>query len=59
MLPAAQLYLKDITPPIDLLRHNNVTMAIGSDLNPGTSPIHDLLTTATLACIVQVIIIPY
>ncbi|EER07602.1 Imidazolonepropionase, putative [Perkinsus marinus ATCC 50983] len=58
MLPAAQLYLKDITPPIDLLRHNNVTMAIGSDLNPGTSPIHDLLTTATLACIVQGVTIP-
>ena len=28
-------------------------MAVGTDLNPGSSPLHDLWTAATLACIAQ------
>ncbi|KAF4755954.1 hypothetical protein FOZ63_014616, partial [Perkinsus olseni] len=58
MLPGAQLYLKDTSPPIQLLRTKGVTMAVGSDLNPGSSPVHDLLTCATLSCIIQGLTIP-
>eukprot|EP01061_Rhynchopus_euleeides_P039569 TRINITY_DN6788_c0_g1_i3.p4 TRINITY_DN6788_c0_g1~~TRINITY_DN6788_c0_g1_i3.p4 ORF type:complete len:118 (+),score=40.87 TRINITY_DN6788_c0_g1_i3:52-354(+) len=28
-------------------------MAVATDLNPGTSPVHDLWACATLACVVQ------
>mmetsp|Transcript_5085 Transcript_5085/g.7739 ORF Transcript_5085/g.7739 Transcript_5085/m.7739 type:complete len:347 (+) Transcript_5085:396-1436(+) len=53
LLPGAQLYLKDISPPVPLLRKHNVRMAIGTDLNPGSSPVHNLWTVATLGCIIQ------
>ncbi|KAF4725555.1 hypothetical protein FOZ63_031263, partial [Perkinsus olseni] len=58
MLPGAQLYLRDTSPPIQLLRAKGVTMAVGSDLNPGSSPVHDLLTCSTLSCIIQGLTIP-
>jgi imidazolonepropionase-like amidohydrolase len=35
------------------MRKAGVKMAIGTDLNPGSSPLHDLWTAATLACIHQ------
>ena len=53
LLPGAQLYLKDASPPVSLLREAGVAMAIGTDLNPGSSPVHDPWTCATLACILQ------
>jgi len=53
LLPCAQLYLKDISPPVALLRKHNVTMAVATDFNPGSSPVHSLWTAATLACILQ------
>ncbi|MEL6343834.1 MAG: imidazolonepropionase [Myxococcota bacterium] len=53
MLPGAQLYLRDTTPPVEALRAAGVPMAVATDLNPGTSPIHDLWTAATLACVLQ------
>ena len=28
-------------------------MAVGTDLNPGSSPLHDLWTAATLSCLIQ------
>ena len=28
-------------------------MAVATDLNPGSSPVHDLFTSATLACVLQ------
>eukprot|EP00941_MAST-03F_sp_MAST-3F-sp1_P003973 g3973.t1 len=52
-LPGAQLYLKDKSPPTAMFREHGVKMAIGTDLNPGTSPVHDLWTCAALACITQ------
>ncbi len=53
LLPGAQLYLKDTPPPVAAMRKAGVPMAIGTDLNPGSSPVHDLWTAATLACLTQ------
>lgn len=53
MLPGAQLYLKDVPPPVAALRARRVPMAVATDLNPGSSPVHDLWTAATLACVLQ------
>ena len=53
MLPGAQLYLRDSAPPTAAFREAGIPMAIGTDLNPGSSPIHDLWTAATLACLIQ------
>ncbi|MEC8379656.1 MAG: imidazolonepropionase [Myxococcota bacterium] len=52
-LPGAQLYLKDSAPPTDAFREAGVPFAIGTDLNPGSSPIHSLWTAATLSCLLQ------
>jgi imidazolonepropionase len=53
LLPGAQAYLGDPPPPVAAMRKAGVKMAIGTDLNPGSSPLHDLWTAATLACIHQ------
>jgi imidazolonepropionase len=53
LLPGAQLYLKDTAPPVAALREAGVPMAVATDLNPGSSPVHDLWTAATLSCILQ------
>ena len=58
LLPGAQLYLKDSSPPVDALREAGVPMAVATDLNPGSSPIHDLWTCATLSCLTQGLTIP-
>jgi imidazolonepropionase len=51
LAPAAMLYLKDTPPPVAKLRAAGVRFAVATDLNPGTSPIHDLWASATLACV--------
>ena len=53
LLPGAQLYLKDTPPPVAAFREAGVPMAVGTDLNPGSSPLHDLWTAATLSCLIQ------
>ena len=53
LLPGAQFYLRDSAPPIQTLREFGVPMAVASDLNPGSSPVHDLWTCATMACVLQ------
>ena len=58
LLPGAQLYLKDTAPPVAALRAAGVPMAVATDLNPGSSPIHDLWTCATLSCLTQGLTIP-
>jgi imidazolonepropionase len=58
LLPAAQVYLRDIAPPVARLREAGVPMAVGTDLNPGTSPVRDLWIAATLATLVQGLTIP-
>ncbi len=51
LLPGAMLYLRDPSPPVAELRAAGVPLAVATDLNPGTSPIEDLWTCATLACL--------
>lgn len=53
LLPGAQLYLRDTPPPVAALRAAGVPLALGTDLNPGSSPVHDPWTIATLACLLQ------
>jgi imidazolonepropionase len=38
-------------PPVDLLRHKGVPMAVATDLNPGSSPIASLLLNMNMACV--------
>ncbi len=38
-------------PPIALLRQHQVSIALATDFNPGTSPINSLSTIMNLACI--------
>lgn len=51
LLPGAMLYLRDPSPPVSRLRTAGVPMAVGTDFNPGSSPVADLWTCATLACL--------
>lgn len=53
LLPGAQLYLRDSAPPVAALREAGVPLALGTDLNPGSSPLHDPWTNATLGCLLQ------
>eukprot|EP00392_Amoebophrya_sp_AT5.2_P000557 g558.t1 len=53
LLPGAQWYLKDVAPPTALLRKHGVKMAVSTDLNPGSSPVYDLVQCATMACVMQ------
>lgn len=51
LLPGAYLTLRDDQPPpVELFRQRGVPMAVASDLNPGSSPIRSLRTSASLAC---------
>jgi imidazolonepropionase len=52
LLPGAFYYLREKQqPPVAALRHAAVPIAISTDLNPGSSPIHSLLTTMNMACV--------
>lgn len=51
ILPGAFYFLRETKkPPIDLFRKHNVPMAIATDLNPGSSPVHSLLLMMNMAC---------
>ena len=51
LLPGAYYFLRETkTPPIELLRNNNVSIAIATDSNPGTSPINSILLMLNMAC---------
>jgi imidazolonepropionase len=51
LLPTASLFLGDAhKPPVAALRHAGVRIAIGTDLNPGSSPNFDPWLAGTLAC---------
>lgn len=51
LLPGAFYFLREKQlPPIDLLRNNQVPIAIASDCNPGTSPIMSLTLILNMAC---------
>lgn len=51
LLPGAMLYLRDDPPPVDALRAAGVPLAVATDFNPGSSPVRDLWTAASLACV--------
>lgn len=51
LLPGAQLYLNDPSPPARALAEAGVPLAVATDFNPGSSPVRDLLSCATLACL--------
>ena len=51
LLPGAQLCLRETQlPPMDALRRHRVSMAVSSNLNPGTSPLMSLRLAVNLAC---------
>lgn len=51
LLPGAFYLLRETQlPPIDALRRHGVTMALASDLNPGTSPALSLRLMLNMAC---------
>ena len=51
LLPGAFYTLSETKlPPLDLLREHNVPMAIGSDYNPGSSPLCSLKLMLHMAC---------
>ena len=52
LLPGAFYYLREKQmPPVAVLRSRNVPIAIATDLNPGSSPVHSLLSTMNMACV--------
>jgi imidazolonepropionase len=51
LLPGAFYLLRETQlPPIELLRRHGVSMAVASDLNPGTSPALSLRLMLNMAC---------
>ncbi len=51
LLPGAFYFLRETQlPPIELLRKYQVPMAIATDANPGTSPIHNIHLMLNMAC---------
>jgi len=58
LLPGARTYLHDPSPPVAAMRAAGVPMAVATDFNPGSSPVRDLLTCATLACLDMGLTIP-
>ena len=52
LLPGAFYYLREKqAPPVAALRKAGVPMAVATDLNPGTSPVHSLLAAMNMACV--------
>ncbi|MEO1366174.1 MAG: imidazolonepropionase [Acidobacteriota bacterium] len=52
LLPGAYYFLRESrSPPVELLRRHGVPMAVATDLNPGSSPVHSLLAALNLACV--------
>jgi imidazolonepropionase len=51
LLPGAFYFLRETKlPPMDLLRKYNVPMALATDANPGTSPIHNIQLMLNMGC---------
>lgn len=51
LLPGPFYFIRETKlPPIDLLRKNNVAIAIATDSNPGTSPLNSILLMLNMAC---------
>ncbi len=51
LLPGAFYFLRETKlPPMDLLRHHDVPIALSTDCNPGSSPTTSLLLILNMAC---------
>jgi len=51
LLPGAYYFLREQSkPPIELLRKNQVSIAVATDSNPGSSPTTSLLLMMSMAC---------
>lgn len=51
LLPGAFYFLRETQlPPIELLRKHDVAIAIATDANPGSSPIHSIQLMLNMAC---------
>ena len=51
LLPGAFYVLRETRlPPLAALRHHQVPIALATDANPGSSPIHSLLLIMNMAC---------
>jgi imidazolonepropionase len=51
LLPFAYYFLKQTKkPPIDFFRDLNIPMAVSTDLNPGSSPVHSTNLILNMAC---------
>lgn len=51
LLPGAFYNLNETQqPPIDLFRKHNVSIAVATDCNPGSSPLYSILLAANMAC---------
>ena len=52
LLPGAFYFLKETQkPPIHLLRELGIPMAVSTDLNPGSSPVHSMNMVMNMACL--------
>jgi len=52
LLPGAFYYLRETQePPVEALRGAGVPIAVATDLNPGSSPVHSLLAAMNMACV--------
>jgi imidazolonepropionase len=59
MLPGAFYMLHETRlPPVAAFRAHGVPMAVSTDLNPGTSPMHSLLLAMNMACILFRLTVP-
>ncbi len=52
LLPGSFYYLNEKQkPPVQTLRDLNIPMAVSTDLNPGSSPVHSMTLILNMACI--------
>ncbi len=51
LLPGAFYFLKETQkPPINIFRNLEIPMAVSTDLNPGSSPVHSMTLILNMAC---------
>jgi imidazolonepropionase len=50
LLPASSFFLRSSAPPVDALRAAGAALAVGTDFNPGTSPVSSMPEAIAFAC---------
>lgn len=52
LLPGAFFYLRETQlPPVEWFRELNIPMAVSTDLNPGSSPVHAMTQVMNMSCL--------